>query len=220
MGLCAPYLDFIDQAIRNGLDYRAGLRMLELGDQVIDDDLIPEKTGKEYFVNRGYQHVSVDLNGRNGSIAKDLSKPRQFNVWHGDFDVVTNSGTTEHVEPLNAQYRCFSIIHDCLRLNGISIHVVPDANELDQRGAWADHCPFYYSTDFFEMLAAQCGYLIQSNTVINGLRCVSLLKARDIPFTKNEKAFANAISVRSTTNSYAWHTLLGKAKIVVRNLFA
>ena len=53
--------------------------MLELGNQVIrPDKQIPEITGKAYFHRLGYEHTSVDLNGLDGALVKDLSKLEDF----------------------------------------------------------------------------------------------------------------------------------------------
>ena len=68
MGLRQPYLHFIEASIEKAFVKTGNLRMLELGDQVIHDPAIPEKTGKAYFESRGFEHVSVDLNGRHGAL--------------------------------------------------------------------------------------------------------------------------------------------------------
>jgi hypothetical protein len=173
-----------------------GLRMLELGDQVIDAGDAPERTGKEFFTNRGFEHTSVDLNGKHGAIVKDLTKPEQFVDWHGQWDVVTNSGTTEHVEPFEAQYECYRIIHDCLRVGGVAVHLIPDVDERDGRGAWKNHCRYYYSEAFFNALAKACDYEVLSNTVINGLRCAALKKTKDTAFMRDRESFLRGIAVR------------------------
>ena len=105
MGLVTSYLRFIESSIEQVFGGTvSGLRMLELGDQVILDPNIAEETGKAYFTNRGLEHVSVDINGLHGAIVRDLTRPEQFQDWHGSYDVLTNAGTTEHVEPIESQY--------------------------------------------------------------------------------------------------------------------
>ncbi len=143
MGLTREYLDFIEDCIRNTIGELSGKKMLELGNQHTMDDSIPEKTGKTYFKNRDVNHISVDLNGLDGALKLNLSKPEQFLQWEGYFDIVTNSGTSEHVEPKSAQYECFLIIHDCLKVGGIAVHLVPDINELENKGCWKGHCNNY-----------------------------------------------------------------------------
>lgn len=197
MGLKTLYLRFIESSIEQVFGGNVtGLRMLELGDQIIGEQNITEETGKEYFTNRGFEHVSVDINGLHGAIARDLTKPEEFQHWHGLWDVLTNSGTTEHVEPFESQYECFGIIHDCIKVGGIAIHLVPDVHECDERGVWKNHCRYYYSASFFELLASECKYEVLSNTLINGLRCVAVRKTEDVPFMGNRAKFLDAIAQR------------------------
>ena len=148
MGLEPSYLDFIDECVAATLGELRGRRMLELGDQVIDHEAIPEKTGKQYYENRGVLHTSFDLNGQNGALRVDLSRRIRKPAWLGAFDIITNAGTTEHVEPFEAQYICFLNIHNCLRGGGVAVSIVPDVGELDRHGAWKDHCNHYYSHEF------------------------------------------------------------------------
>ena len=186
MGLRTATLDFIESSIKQVFgDKTKALRMLEFGDQVIKDRTIPEKTGKDYFTNRGYNHTSIDINGRHGALVKDLARQEQFEDWHGLYDIITNAGTAEHVEPFDAQYDCFNIIHDCLKIGGVAIHIAPDVHEHDERGAWVGHCHFYYSHSFFEVLAKKCQYDMLLSEVIRGNRCVALRKTIDVPFIQD-----------------------------------
>ena len=161
MGLRLSYIDFINAAIERvyGLNI-SGLKMLELGDQVVKKKSnLSERTGKEYFTNLGYNHISVDLNGKRGSLIKDLTKPSDFSEWPAYFDILTNSGTTEHVEPFESQYDCFKILHDCVKIGGLLIHLIPDIKPLEQ-GHFANHCNYYYSEKFFNDLSLNCNYTI------------------------------------------------------------
>jgi hypothetical protein len=159
--------------------------MLELGNQLIDGS----KTGKEYYISLGHQHTSVDLNGNNGSLKKDLRYPNEFIEWHNTFDIITNAGTTEHVEPVEYQYECFSILHDCLKVNGIQLHVVPCVEGLhDLR--WSKHCTIYYSMDFYKMLVEKNSYeLIEMKLSENNLLLVCLRKTLDRKFMTDKNIF-------------------------------
>lgn len=206
MGLNAQYLRFIESSIKQVFgDNFSGLRMLELGDQVITDPNITEKTGKDYFMNRGFKHVSVDINGLHGAIVRDLTRPEEFHDWHGTWDILTNSGTTEHVEPFESQFECFGIIHDCIKVGGIAIHLIPDVCARDEHGAWKYHAPYYYSGSFFELLAKECEYELLSNTVIDGLRCATVRKMKDVPFMDDRANFLKAIHRRNI----AWNIARG-----------
>jgi len=195
VGLRREYFDYIETCVSDVLGDMQGKSMLELGDQLVRGDRsVPEKTGKEYFRNRGVQHVSLDLNGRHGAVKCDLSRPIRHQEWIGQFDVVTNSGTTEHVEPYSAQYVCFRNIHDLLSLGGIAVHLVPDVEELELRGHWKNHCRNYYSREFFQMLADQNAYRLVSSQTISGLRCACIEKTADRPFMQNRFLFLSKIA--------------------------
>ncbi len=196
MGLRAPYLNFIESAIDQAFEDSKGLRMLELGDQVINDKSIPEKTGKAYFENRGFEHVSVDSSGRLGSVARDLRDREQFKDWVNAWHVITNSGTTEHVEPFATQYDCFRILHDCVTVGGVVVHLNPDADDLDTNGTWKGHCRFYYTEAFHDTVARECGYELLANTVIRGLRCAAIKKVNDEPFMTDRAKFLQHIAQR------------------------
>ena len=58
-------------------------------------------TYKAWFEGLGYRHVSVDFDPRWADFTDDLSKP----LWdkHGQFDMVADIGTAEHVTGPGAQ---------------------------------------------------------------------------------------------------------------------
>lgn len=60
---------------------------------------------KTYFTGLGIRHVSVDWNGKNGALPKDLRKPLDLGV----FDMVSNIGTTEHVEGQEGVWRNIAV---------------------------------------------------------------------------------------------------------------
>ena len=176
------------------------IRMLELGDQLlIGIRSSNAATGKEYFKSLGYQHVSVDLNGQHGAERLDLTKPEQFSTWHGHFHVITNAGTTEHVQPFAHQHTCFGILHDCASIGGLMIHVVPDALSMVNQGKWRGHCDFYYGQDFFTMLAQKNGYEILHLDIKDQLVRSVLRKSVDQDFMVDKDLFLSKIhNVRSS----------------------
>jgi SAM-dependent methyltransferase len=221
MGLSPDYLDLIERSAVSQLGGLAGMRMLELGDQTIRTPGIPERTGKEYFENRGVDHTSFDLNAKNGALPVDLAQPIEDSRWLGAFDIVTNAGTTEHVEPYEAQYVCFRSIHDCLKVGGIAVHVVPDLDELEQHGSWANHCNNYYTDAFFRRLAELNGYTLISSQVMNGNRCVCLRKTTDAPFTASREEVLAGIGRRTGGKVYSGinaHRLLGPLPRAIRGV--
>jgi len=198
MALKKMYIDFIESNIKKVFDSTNGRNMLELGNQKIKKKQgYIESTGKEYFSNIGYNHVSVDLNGFSGALVKDLRNPNDFKEWQDFFDVLTNSGTTEHVEPFETQYDCYKILHDVVKPGGVFVHLIPDVVERDTNGAWLNHCYFYYSKEFFDMLAKECNYKLLDNTIIDNLRCAALQKQNDSPFMTDKSLFLSHIEQRN-----------------------
>ena len=196
MGYAPHNIYFTEKNIKKVFPDPTGLKMLELGDQEIrklDDfeysfpeqgELVHSGWSKTYFEKQGYDHTSVDLKGLRGSEIRDLRYPEEFLDWHDTFDILTNSGTTEHVEPRDSQYECFKIIHDVVKVGGIFIHILPDAEQLMRYGYWKNHCNIYYTEAFFEQLSVECGYKIIQNIVSTGNRAVALQKT-DKPFMED-----------------------------------
>ena len=122
------------------IDYKK-LHLGELGNQDYNG-----KPAKILYNKKGTIHTSIDINGMDGALPYDLAKPisDKFN-----FDVLTNYGTTEHVEN---QYECFRNIHNMVKIGGLMIHGVPLI------GNWPGHCRYYYNRHFFISLASVCKY--------------------------------------------------------------
>ena len=125
-------------------------------------DLLPELEGrmlelgakqfgkyKLWFEEHGMEHVSVDLNGSGGSVKRDLQKPLNL----GMFDVVTNFGTSEHVE---SQEPCWRNMHVSLRLGGTLVCTTPSPGAK----GWEKHGKWYPSEDWYREFAELNGYSI------------------------------------------------------------
>lgn len=141
------------------------IKICELGDQRMKWH--PDGIAKTFFINNGAkEHVSIDINGRNGAINLDLSKDLLLvhPEWKGYFDLVTNYGTAEHVS--NGIYECFKNIHNVCRENGIIVNDGPP----DCCCPW--HSPYHYRPYFFPELAKKCGYktLLFDVRVVEGRR--------------------------------------------------
>lgn len=197
MGLRREYIEYIDDSIAGTLGGIQGKQFLELGNQRIRRGQgIRERTGKAYYTRLGAIHTSLDFNGKDGAVALDLSRLHDEPEWRGRFDIISNPGTTEHVEPFESQFECFANIHNWLRTGGIAIHIVPAAEELERGGRWKNHCNNYYSRAFFEALAAANGYELISAKVINQLWAACLRKNADRPFTDGRAAFLRHLTRR------------------------
>ena len=104
---------------------------------------------KALLINKGFQRSeSVDVNGYDNSLPFDLSEPINDAGMLGAFDVVVNSGTTEHI--LNNRWQVFNNIHNLLKDRGWMIHIVP----FEARG----HGFWHYNEPFFQWLAKSCAY--------------------------------------------------------------
>jgi SAM-dependent methyltransferase len=204
MAFTADSLNYVVDTIVGSLGSAENTRMLELGDQTINDRRVREITAKKYFTRRGVDHTSFDLNGRHGSVKVDLSIPCDKAEYHNDFDVVTNFGTTEHVEPLETQYHCFANIHRWTKPGGIIIHSVPSAEDLSESGKWRHHCQYFYSRNFFEKLAEAASYEIIDRQIKDGLHYCVFQKA-DSEFPVNKDDFLSWITVDNSegTTSYS-----------------
>jgi hypothetical protein len=193
MGLLPEFVTFIDNSIVKAFSGRnERLKMLELGNQLTPKGV----SGKQIYSEKGFLHTSVDINGMDGSLPKDLRDSAQFSEWFEEFDVITNSGTTEHVEPHATQYEAFKIIHNCVSPMGLMVHIVPDVFERDERNHWIGHCSNYYSPYFFRMLARENYYEIIEDTVIFGLRSVAMVKKVGCSFMNDKNKFLSEVAIR------------------------
>ena len=73
----------------------------------------------------------------------DLNTDTLPDAYRGNFDVVLNFGTTEHI--VN-QMNCFAVIHDAAKVDGIIFHQVRSIG-------WINHGYVTYHAKFFEDLA-------------------------------------------------------------------
>ncbi len=180
MGYNIYQWDFLGKCLKKYIPDNK-VRMLELGNQRIKKPVlerygIKSNVAKNYFEKIGFNHVSFDVNQNDGAICVDLSEDMKRTEFFSKFDIVTNSGTTEHVEPYKKQYECFRNIHQCAKVGGIFIHIVPEA------GGFKDHCQNYYTLRFFEVLAEANDYEIlelDRHVKSNGSACLVCLRKRE-----------------------------------------
>ena len=153
MSISSGNIGLIDLAFRTLGKSWKDIRVGELGNQKI---LIPDAqgreykkcTGKEYFKKLGSKHTSFDLNGLDGAVVVDLANKVPFE-YHNLFDILTNYGTTEHIEH---QFTVFMNIHNMMKIGGVAIHSVP----LD--GYWVGHSPYHYTKAFVQDLIRNNNY--------------------------------------------------------------
>lgn len=110
---------------------------------------------KQWFTHIGWKHVSIDLNGKGGALPLDLQKPINVEAIGGPFDVVTNFGTSEHVDE---QRPCWENIHALLKVGGHLISSTP----LD----WPRHGRWYPQRDWYEQFCALNHYAIEELWIV------------------------------------------------------
>lgn len=131
---------------------KAGLKMLELGDQNIYFGPEYGKFAKPLFIKLGLEHTSLDLSSHEGGAVEfDLSKPSENKDLKNKFDVVTNFGTSEHISSL---YNCLKNIHEFCKKGGLIFHENP------KTGNWPGHGFHYFTEKFYLELADKMEYKI------------------------------------------------------------
>jgi len=147
-----------------------GNRMCELGNKKSGDN-----TYKAYFESLGFEHVSVDINGLDGALRMDLRKPLNL----GQFDMVTNIGTSEHV--VDNQEAVWRNIHEAVKVGGVYIGMCPSPGDWHWHGQW------YPSQEFYKQFAERNGYRIEHLAIgreyPNRNVDVRMVKVSDLPFT-------------------------------------
>lgn len=123
---------------------------------------------KIFLESKGYQHVSIDINGQDGALPFDLREPvpplleklrlpRQY-------DLLTNSGVIEHVD-VN-QEAAWRNAFDLVKVGGVQIHITPAA------GHWLNHGLYHPTIEFFETMA------IANDMVVHTLEKYSWTKGK------------------------------------------
>lgn len=168
-----------------------GVNMLELGCQnVYADGYANMTTSLQEFPHRfGVIMESWDILGCQNAKKVDLRQPVEPE-YYNRFDVVTDFGTTEHIE--GNYYQARKNIHDVCKVGGLMIHETP------LTGHWHGHGFNYLTFDFYAQLALAMDYTIvdlcieyaMGNTTDAGLVCCVLKKNQDNEFV-SEKKFKN-----------------------------
>jgi hypothetical protein len=164
------------------------IKMLELGCQnIYDNDFGNMPTALEEFPKRfGVIMETWDILGCQNSKKVDLRNPiskKYYNL----FDVVTDFGTTEHID--GNYYQARKNIHDACKVGGLMIHENPLS------GHWIGHGYTYLTIKFYEQLAEAMNYTIldlcieyaMGNYIDGGNVCCVLRKNEDSEFISEEK---------------------------------
>jgi hypothetical protein len=98
----------------------------------------------------GFKYLALDIFNADDTILFDLNLQDPGPELAGQFDLVTNFGTTEHV--IN-QYRSFKTAHELARPGGLIYHDLPFSG-------YHNHGYFCYNPIFFRHLAEANGYRV------------------------------------------------------------
>lgn len=194
MGISHLNFDLLGVALDELGGTYEGLNIVQFGNLFFTMDLEKQpppggdrvfKFTRDFFQTKGAARVvDIDLGFKQHAKCRqklDLGKP--LGKWAGEFDLLTNYGTSEHV---HNQYHCFKNAHDLVRTGGVMVHAVPAV------GSWPGHCLFWYTLPFFSLLAGLNGYKVLCREIRpkpkpeRELTCVVLLKETDQEFCSEE----------------------------------
>src|SRR5580704_2534426 len=96
----------------------------------------------------GVTYLALDIFEAEDTMLFDLNTDRVPEHLRGQFDLVTNFGTSEHVID---QYRVFETVHELVKPRGVIYHDVP-------MGGYFYHGYFSYTPLFFNHMALANGY--------------------------------------------------------------
>ena len=183
MGVIARSWNRMDGAISTLGTPKQQLDLLELGIQEVNAGTTQGHL-RDYYAKQFASYISLDLHRGPGVMEFDLAvyDPSAFSV-----DVITNIGTTEHVEYQQGQYNCWSNIHSWLRVGGIAIHEIPAV------ASWTNHCRYYADYPFFQWFET-FGYKIVELDVHGwegqgNLMWAVLQKQESLPFPTMEQFY-------------------------------
>ena len=122
---------------------------------------------KEYFDAMGYNHTSIDLNGKEGSLPLNLCNPI---IIEQTADLLLDCSTSQHVEN---QYQCFMNAFNLTKIGGFIIHVLP------KKGFWPNHSQYKYTIQFFIELCNKMKYKIIEKDDQGNLVDICMQKTKD-----------------------------------------
>ena len=96
----------------------------------------------------GFSYTAIEFDGHRDSIPLDLNRDPVPSRMRGVFDLVVNTGTTEHVAN---QDHAFAVMHDLCKQGGVIYHELP-------AGGMMTHGLFTYTPKFFWNLCRENGY--------------------------------------------------------------
>lgn len=160
----------LTRAAREISEPLVGSTMCELGDKRNKNG-----TYKKYFELKNWTHVSIDWKGKDGVLKLDLRERislAELGVTK-PFDVVTNFGCTEHIDP---QGEVWQNILDWLAIGGLFISSTPAP------GDWLYHAKWYPSEAWYMKFAELNKLEVERCYTTSGRRlvCFRAKKIKDV----------------------------------------
>jgi hypothetical protein len=118
------------------------ISVIELGNIIIKNclDIKGKISAKDWLFSKDVKnHISIDINGKNGVLALDLGT--RLNQFDNQADLISNCGTAEHV---NNIWECFNNIHYFCREGGIMLNWGPPVGTAKWHSPWAYPLHFPY----------------------------------------------------------------------------
>lgn len=124
----------------------------DLGAQnLYNQPLLPAPYAREWYQGKGIEYTSIDTSAENFALPLDLSKPLPKEL--GEFDLVVDAGTGEHVgRTKDDLYQVLKNIHNLCRFQGIIIRENP------KTGNWPGHGFHYMTKSFYKAFCKEQGY--------------------------------------------------------------
>lgn len=113
-------------------------------------------TARDVFASAGFDYLCCDVDRRPGTIYVDFNDQSFDRTLYGQFDVVMNAGTTEH---LSNPVPAFFLMHHLCRKGGILYNEVP-------LSGWMNHGLVNLTPKFWHMLRWINGYDVLSARII------------------------------------------------------
>lgn len=177
-----------------------------------------------FWESLGFRYAALDFDGHRDSTAIDLNKDAVPRRLRGNFGLVVNTGTTEHVAN---QDNAFRVIHDLAAVGGVMIHEVPGSGMLT-------HGLFGYNLQFFWLLCRENEYeviylkihshpptaipdnIFASNIQFSGAQHVSITEVpvfsiRAALRKKNDRPFVTPLDIPAITKTAKPVSLFGRA---------
>lgn len=156
------YNKYTEQFLKETNKTPQEVKILEFGNQWFwGDDWIKQsalpRVCKHYWQKLGYDHTSIDINGQDGALSFDLTKPLP-EEFSNQYDIIINAGTAEHVDN---QYECWKNFHKCLKVEGLLFSAFPAKDRQNTHC-----CNFFTDTEFFDIFAKKLSYTILMNEYI------------------------------------------------------